>query len=101
MVWNSATISQASKTDARLMTHVTQARACIEEWNDDPKQSDAFLDYQCHSICIALASIIPGLTVVHGCYCGLKQKWHKGKFVDLAWTAKDHSWLTTPKWQHH
>jgi len=97
MVHNHSTLAQMSMTDAVLTSKVVKAVEAIKEYNNDPKRKTPALNFKCHSICIALASFIPKLTVVHGGYTGAKQKWHKGKLIGADLVVNDHSWLRTPR----
>ena len=55
-----------------------------------------FQTFNCHSVCRALATCIPKLTLITGGYRGLRQvKKEKGK-REFEVTVASHSWLKTP-----
>jgi hypothetical protein len=96
MVYNHETISQISKPEVKLIGRVVKSVRTIQEWNRNHKRTGEHLNFECHSICIALASFTPNLKVVHGCYCGIRQYWRKGKLKNWKLVTNDHSWLKTP-----
>lgn len=97
MVWNDSTIRQIGKREGQTIYEVAKVIIAISEWNSDPAHAKKKLNFECHSICMVLAKFIPNLTVVHGCYCGARQRWRKGKLVDWKLETIDHTWLRTSR----
>ncbi|MEN9647267.1 MAG: hypothetical protein RLY57_71 [Candidatus Parcubacteria bacterium] len=94
MLFSTGITDHVSKRDLDLYCHtlgvVTKARAALEKHPHHKK-----LSFECHSICRALAKVIPELTLVDGHYLGLRIVNEEGEKRVQVGTAT-HSWFCTP-----
>lgn len=100
MLYNSVLMKRVTKRDRQLWISVfdllsdfhafAKAKEKIEGKPDG--KSGPRLIYRCHSICRAIASQIPELTVVDGKYLGIGRDDKNAMTAQFSW----HSWLVTP-----
>lgn len=94
MVFNKSITNNTTKRDTRLLIKAISICNTARD-HIDTLPFCKHLIYECHTICRAIAMVIPELRVVDGNYLGFtRTKTDKGYDLDLC--TADHSWLTTP-----
>ncbi len=95
MILNTTAKAAFGKRDHGLFYKVVELLIHFTDYAEAHRESMRDPIPECHSICRALAKMIPGLKVVDGNYIGLKQIRRKGKtYFKLRYAA--HTWLVTP-----
>ena len=94
MFTNYKSLRRFPKNDVDIFAEVYSIASLV--WKDERANPKKKLLYRCHSVCRALAEILPTLTVIDGHYLGCIQTTKRGLVNKLQYVYYPHTWLLAP-----
>ena len=95
MFFSKSIMRGTSRGDRKLYANVIEIVGPLGEYaRKNPARKN--LDFECHSVCRAIAMVMPLLKVVDGQYLGAESKACEGGFFKAKLFTCEHSWLITP-----